>query len=243
MTVDAAPQAAERDGRLRAPATLTQLFFDAVAVHDRPNALQVKVGGAFQPISHRTLAERVRRTALGLKALGLQSDARVSILSENRPEWAIADFACLTARYADVPIYPTLPAEQMRYILRDAGVSAIFVSTEEQAAKIASLRSSLPELVWVIAFEDSATSGVDLTLSVLEAKGAAAETPATIAQYRDEALRVTPDDVATIIYTSGTTGEPKGAVLTHGNIASNIAALTAGLRQLRSGCCGGKAWR
>ncbi|MBX6332168.1 MAG: long-chain fatty acid--CoA ligase [Gemmatimonadaceae bacterium] len=225
MTVAAAPQTAERDGRLRAPATLTQLFFDAVDIHDRPNALQVKVGGTYQPISHRTLAERVRRAALGLKALGLPADARVSILSENRPEWAIADYACLTARYADVPIYPTLPAEQMRYILRDAGVCAIFVSTEEQAAKIASLRSSLPELTWVIAFEDNATSGVDLTLSALEAKGAAAETPATIAQYRDDALRVTPDDVATIIYTSGTTGEPKGAVLTHGNIASNIAAV------------------
>ena len=84
------------------PGTLTQLFFDACEKFDKPDALQVKVGGSYQPISHRTLLERVRRVALGLHALGVQRGDRVAIISENRPEWAIADYACLTASLTDV---------------------------------------------------------------------------------------------------------------------------------------------
>ena len=73
------------------PGTLNQLFFSAIERYDKPNALQVKVGGVYQPISHRTLAERARRTAMGLEALGIHRGDRVALLSENRPEWAIAD--------------------------------------------------------------------------------------------------------------------------------------------------------
>ncbi|HEX6534988.1 MAG TPA: long-chain fatty acid--CoA ligase [Gemmatimonadaceae bacterium] len=208
------------------PETLTQLFFEAAEQHDRPDALLVKSGGAYQPISHRTLLQRVRRTGLGLRALGLPPGARVSILSENRPEWAIADYACLTAGYIDVPLYPTLPAEQMAYILRDAGVVAVFVSTVQHARTIASIRRGLEQIQWVIGLDPDTAEHVDLTLAALEAKGAATETPEVAARYREDALRVRPDDLATIIYTSGTTGEPKGAMLTHGNIASNVAAVT-----------------
>ena len=206
-------------------ATLTQLFVDAVEAHDRPNALQVKVGGAYQAISHRTLGERVRHCAFGLRALGLTRTDRVAILSENRPEWAIADYACLMAGMTDVPIYPTLPAEQIAYILRDSAVAAIFVSTAEQSQKIAEIRDELPALTHVISFTDTAVAGSTMTMAALEAKGAAAMSPEAAARYRDEALAVRSDDLATIIYTSGTTGEPKGAMLTHGNIASNVAAV------------------
>ncbi len=225
MTVTAEPPAAaDRDPRL-APTTLTRLFFDAVDGYDRPNALQVKAGGAYQPISHRTLADRVRHAAFGLRALGLADGASIGILSENRPEWAIADYACLTARYLDVPIYPTLPAEQMAYVLRDAGAAAIFVSSAPQAQKVAAVRASLPALKWVIAFDDVSGDGIDLTLAALEARGAASETPHAAARYRAEAMAIAPNQVATIIYTSGTTGEPKGAMLTHGNMASNVGAV------------------
>ncbi|HEU4640844.1 MAG TPA: long-chain fatty acid--CoA ligase [Gemmatimonadaceae bacterium] len=226
MAVTAVPQRLTDDGAHLSPSTLTQLFFEAVQRHDRPDALQVKVGGSYHPISHRTLLQRVRRTGLGLRALGIPRGARVAILSENRPEWAIADYACLTAGYVDVPIYPTLPAEQMTYVLRDSGAVAVFVSTQEQANKIASIRGELPALTWVIGFTGEVTDGMDLTLAALEAKGAATETPEVAERYREEALRTRPGDLATIIYTSGTTGEPKGAKLTHGNIASNVAAVT-----------------
>jgi len=225
MTVTAEPNASTtRDPRL-APTTLTRLFFDAVEGFDRPNAMQVKVGGAYQPISHRTLATRVRHTAFGLRALGVPGGGVIAILAENRPEWAIADYACLTARYLDVPIYPTLPDEQIAYILQDSGTVAIFVSTAAQAQKIAAVRASVPGLKWVIAFDDVTGNGIDMTLAALEARGAATETPDAAARYRDDALAVAPDQVATIVYTSGTTGEPKGAMLTHGNLASNVAAV------------------
>src|SRR5919201_3523448 len=107
--------------RNSAPDPLNRLFFDAVQKFDKPDALEVKIGGKYQPISHRTLAERVRRAALGLLALGVKKGDRVAILSENRPEWAIADYACLMIGVADVPIYPNLPSDQAAYILRDSG--------------------------------------------------------------------------------------------------------------------------
>ncbi|MEO8880197.1 MAG: long-chain fatty acid--CoA ligase [Gemmatimonadaceae bacterium] len=206
------------------PATLAQLFVDAVEEHDRPNALQAKIDGAYQPLSHRTIADRVRHVAFGLKALGVSVGNRVAILSENRPEWAIADYACLMSGMADVPIYPTLPAEQVAYILRDSGAVAIFVSTKAQAEKVAAVKSELPALQHVIVFDEDAATGGAIRIAALEAKGAAAMTPDAAAQLRATALAIEPDQLATIIYTSGTTGEPKGAMLSHGNIASNVSA-------------------
>jgi long-chain acyl-CoA synthetase len=226
MTAPAAT--APTSGAMRtAPGTLNQLFFDAAERHDKPDALQWKVGGAYQSLSHKTLLERVRRAALGLRALGVTRGARVGLLSENRPEWAIADYACLTSGITNVPLYPTLPAEQMAFILKDSGAVAIFVSTADQAAKIASVRAELPALTQVISFANEKLPGVDITLASLEAKGAALESAATLAQYKADALSVRPDDLATIIYTSGTTGAPKGAMLSHGNITSNVVAVQA----------------
>src|SRR5687767_12035919 len=206
-----------------APGTLAQLFFDAVERYDKPDALQAKVGGIYRPMSHRVLATRVRHLGIGLRALGVERGARVGILSENRPEWAIADYACLTSGVTDVPIYPTLPADQIAYILNDSGAVAIFVSTLDQADKIVAIRSQVPALRTVIAFDELRTA-VELTLSELEQRGAAAETPELLAAWRETAEAVEPDDLATLIYTSGTTGNPKGVMLTHNNIRSNIEA-------------------
>src|SRR3990170_925298 len=122
-----------------APGTLTKLFFDAVEKYNKPDALQLKVNGAFQPISHKTLAQRVARTALGLRALGVKRGDRVGLLSENRPEWAIADYGCLTTGGTDAPLYPSPPADQIAYILKDSGAVACFVSTPEQAAKLTAI--------------------------------------------------------------------------------------------------------
>src|SRR6185503_12203609 len=101
----------------------------AVAKFDKPDALQYKRDGAFRPMSSRELADRVRQVALGLQELGIKRGDRVAILSENRPEWAIADYAALASGLTDVPLYPTLPAEQLPYLLNDSGAVALFVST------------------------------------------------------------------------------------------------------------------
>ncbi len=207
-----------------APGTLAQLFFEAAQRYDKPDALQVKRDGAYRPISHRTLLERVRHVALGLDAIGVRAGDRVAILSENRPEWAITDFACLTAGIPNVPLYPSLPAARLLPLLCDSGVVAAFVSTPEQVRKLAPLRDQVPALRSIVAFSETAPEGADLTLAELEALGRARDDPVVATRYREAALAIAPDDLATIIYTSGTSGEPKGAMLTHDNIASNVAA-------------------
>jgi len=212
-----------RGGPRPAPGTLTRLFFDAVSKFNRPDALQVKVAGTYKPISHGEVADRVRHAARGLASLGVRRGDRVAILSENRPEWAIADFACLTAGLTDVPIYPTLPADQIAYILKDSGAVAIFVSTKIQAEKVREIRAQLPALKTVIGFDDI-PGLVNMSIAELEKRGAEGETSQSIATYKEDALTVKPDDLATLIYTSGTTGEPKGVMLSHDNIYSNVEA-------------------
>jgi len=212
-----------RGGPRPKPGTLNQLFFDAVSKFNRPDALQVKAGGSYRPISHQEVADRVRHAARGLSYLGVRRGDRVGILSENSPEWAIADFACLTAGMTDVPIYPTLPSDQIAYILKDSGATAIFVSNKAQAEKIREIRSQLPALKSVIGF-DEIPGLTNLSIAELEKHGAQGENKETMTTYREDALTTKPDDIATIIYTSGTTGEPKGVMLTHDNIFSNVAA-------------------
>ena len=219
-----APIATAHGGQRPAPGTLNHLFFDAVREYDKPDALQYKAHGAWHPISHRDLADRVRRVALGLQEIGVRRGDRVAILSENRPEWAIADYACLTSGVTDVSIYPNLPADQVRYILNDSGAVTIFVSNAAQAAKVAEIRHDVPAVTHVITFETVLVPGADMTLAELEARGAAADTPERATAYRREADAVRPDDLATLLYTSGTTGDPKGVMLTHDNIYSNVAA-------------------
>ena len=211
------------------PNTLNRLFFDAVARHDKPDALQVKKGGVYQPISSRLLADQVRQVALGLQEMGITRGDRVAILSENRPEWALADYAALTSGLTDVPIYPTLPAEHIPYLLNDSGAVAVFTSTPEQAAKIAEIKSQCAALSHVIGFGDALRPGETATLEQVRARGQAADSPARTEAYRQQALAVTPDQIATLIYTSGTTGEPKGVMLTHDNLYSNVMAGAAAI--------------
>jgi long-chain acyl-CoA synthetase len=206
------------------PGTINELFFEAIEKFDKPDALQYKRGGKYTPVSHREIERRVRHAALGLATLGVKEGDRVAILSENRPEWAIADYASLTSGVTDVPIYPTLPPDQIAFIIKDSGAVAIFVSTADQAAKVAEIRSQVPALTHVISFDEVGPSA-DMTLAALEHRGAAAETPQSLESYRRIAENVHPDALATLIYTSGTTGNPKGVMLTHNNIHSNIEAV------------------
>jgi long-chain acyl-CoA synthetase len=201
--------------------TVNALFFSAVERYHRPDALQVRRDGRYVPISHAELLQHVQRVSLGLSALGIRTGDRVAILSENRPEWVYTDYGCLTAGITDVPVYPTLPAEQIPYILNDSGACAIFVSTEAQAAKIAAIREEIPGVQHVIGFGSTRYTGCELTLDELEELGAKHATPDRLARHKADALAVGVDEVATLIYTSGTTGEPKGVMLTHGNFTTN----------------------
>ncbi|HUQ19814.1 MAG TPA: long-chain fatty acid--CoA ligase [Gemmatimonadaceae bacterium] len=209
-------------GPAPAPGTINQIFFESASRFGKPDAFQYKEGGSYKAMSHDEVLRRVRHVARGLRLSGVERGDRVAILSENRPEWAIADYACLTGGLTDVPLYPTLPADQIAYIIRDSGAVAVFVSNAEQAAKVASIRDEVPALRLVIGFEKTASPGVT-SFADLERLGANGETKELIAEYRRDADAVQPADLATLIYTSGTTGQPKGVMLTHDNIHSNVA--------------------
>ncbi len=207
-----------------APGTINTLFFDAVERFARADAVSAKVKGVWTPMSHATILERVRRTAYGLARLGVVAHDRVGILSENRPEWLIADYACICTSITDVPIYPTLPGEQLPYLLNDSGTKVIFVSTADQARKVAAIRAQVPTLTHIIGFSATAADGCDLTLAELEALGTQDDTPDRAVRFKADALAISPDQLVTLIYTSGTTGNPKGVMLTQDNLYSNVMA-------------------
>ncbi len=198
------------------------MYFTAIeAFAARPVALRSKRDGRWVDLSYRELAERVQNLSIGLLDLGVARGDRVALLSENRPEWAVADYACLAAGCADVPIYPTLPTKQAEYVLRDSAAAAILVSSATHVDKVQAVRERLPALRHIIAFDAAAVRPGVLSLDEVIARGQSAR--GRYAAWRPRALATAPDDLATIIYTSGTTGDPKGVMLTHGNIASNVA--------------------
>ena len=205
------------------PRTICDIFLSAASC-GKPNLLLFKSGGAWKPISADDFGFTVRALSLGLNALGIQPGDRVAILSENRPEWAMADYAILCAGAWSVPIYPTLPAGQVGPLLADCGARAVIVSTLEQLGKILTIRAQCPSLDHVILMDGNPPreAGFATFHEVVERGRPTLEmSPAIFEQRRS---RVRPEDVATIIYTSGTTGEPKGAMLTHGNFVSNVVA-------------------
>lgn len=206
-------------------ANVAQLFVEAVHTHRRPDALKFKRAGAWHSISHDKVYDDVRRLALGLGALGVQAGDRVAILSENRPEWLLSDFACVMNGAVSVPLYPVLPAEQIEYQLRDCEASLIFVSNDEQLAKIRELKAELPALKHVITYEQPAQSDGTMSLREVLERGESELPRHPDAEYRQRALSTDPHDILTIIYTSGTTGRPKGVMLTHNNLASNVSDL------------------
>ena len=202
--------------------TLCDIFYHSVETYRKPAALRYKKDGAWRDISSEEFRRAVEELSMGLRGLGVERGDKVAILSENRPEWLYADLATLCAAALDVPIYTSLTASQALYILNDSQSKAIFVSNEAQAAKVAEIRAQAPGLKHVIRMDDVAGDGT-LTLSALRKMGADALS-ADRGAVKARASEPQPPDVATIIYTSGTTGEPKGVMLTHDNIVSNVVA-------------------
>jgi long-chain acyl-CoA synthetase len=193
--------------------TLTDIFFTIGATPREQAMLVLDRGGAWSAISSGEVMRRVRAVAAALRSWGLAKGDRVAILGENRWEWAVADYACLALGIVDVPLYPTLLAEQLAPLLADSGARAIFVSTRAQFDKIASIRASTA-LEQIVIMDDEDVSGAVKFSSLLS-------TPPD-PHFDQIAQAVQPADLATLIYTSGTTGDPKGVMLTHGNIASNV---------------------
>jgi len=200
--------------------TLAQLLVHSVTSYDKPDFMLFKKAGAYQPIAAAEFGESVKHLALGLRALGFEPGQKLCLLSENRPAWTMTDFATLAAGGLTVPIYTTLVPEQIRYIIDDSDAAVVVVSSAEHWKKIEPLRARLDKVRHYITFADAAPPGV-LTLAEVQKKGGdlAAKEPGL---FDELVARVKPDDAATLIYTSGTTGVPKGVILTHDNLVSNI---------------------
>ena len=203
-------------------ATLVDVFLGVVRKHKRPDTLNYKSGDRWVPISSDEMLQRAQSIAAGLHAIGLKPGDRVALLSESRVEWTLTDAGSIFAGTVDVPIYPTLTPPQVRYILNDSGACVLFL---ENRAKFDELKEALgecPEVKHVIFFEPAEVTPDDgLTLAQLEEKGRELEQrePGHITRSSQQTK---PDELATIIYTSGTTGEPKGVMLTHSNLVSNL---------------------
>jgi long-chain acyl-CoA synthetase len=169
------------------------------------------------PISSTEIYRGVVGVARALESWGVRKGDRVAILSENRPEWTITDFAALALGAVTVPIYSTQTTEQTAFLLNDSGARVIAVSTKNQLEKVLTIQRHTP--VERILVMDAVETAHAVHMQGLMLRGPTEFDPEFDARSRS----VGPDDLATIIYTSGTTGTPKGAMLTHGNMASNVA--------------------
>ncbi len=205
------------------PRTVPELFFQAVERHDHRHFMRYKTAGEYVSIPAGEFREEVELGAFGLTSWGVEPGDRVALLSENRPGWAFADLSTLCAGGWTVPIYPSLGAEEVEYILKDSGSVVCFVSDQEQLDKVIEVRDRLPDLRCVITLDPIEREDDEACCTARElierGKAARESAPGTI---EERLAGIDPEDVASILYTSGTTGRPKGVMLTHRNFVSNV---------------------
>lgn len=205
--------------------TLNDIFFDITSRKSNHVMLWQDDQGNWRPLSPKQVYQRVRAVARCFLSWGVKKGDRIALLAENRWEWAVTDFASLAIGAVDVPIYPTLLAEQIADLLSDSGAKVVVVSTRKQYEKIAAIRH-LTSIEHVVLMDDEQLPDTVLFSALIA--GADVRGPVLDAEFDQIAREIEPSDLATLIYTSGTTGEPKGVMLTHGNIAANLAHSSVG---------------
>ena len=196
--------------------TLNDVFFTMLE-RNSDRVMLSREDGIWKNIPALQLRSWVYATARQLQAWGIKKGDRVILLSENRPEWAIADFACLLLGAVDVPIYATQTSDQCLFVLQNSEARVAFVSSRQQYEKIAAIRDQT-KLDYVVIMDNASEITEAIPMQSFLRSAPAEDDPGLAALGR----QVEPDDLATLIYTSGTTGTPKGVMLTHGNLASNI---------------------
>jgi long-chain acyl-CoA synthetase len=215
------PTVREEDSMIK---TLSELLLNTLKEYPKDDLMLYKKEGAYVPLSTREFGDKVRALSLGLRELGLGPGDKLIILSENRPEWVMTDFATLCRGALTVPIYTTLVPEQVQYIIEDSDAKIVVYSGQELGHKIEAVKDRLAKVKHFISFSSEAPKGV-LTLERVLEMGRKADA-ADPGLFEREALLVKPDDEASLIYTSGTTGVPKGVILTHGNFVTNLTAVS-----------------
>lgn len=204
--------------------TLSQLFLNTIKSYPKDDLMLYKKDGSFTPISTAEFEKQVKHFALGLRDLNYEAGDKLIILSENRPEWVMTDMANLCLGGVTVPIYTSLVPEQIKYIIDNSDAKVVVFSDDEMWEKIKAIQSELIKVEHYITCQADGPEGT-LTFADVQKRGErlAKEQPDL---FEELALKVKPDDVASIIYTSGTTGAPKGVMLMHSNFVSNVEAVT-----------------
>jgi long-chain acyl-CoA synthetase len=214
------------------PTTIALLPFFASGRFPRPDFVGQCRDGRVTFTSGGDLLPRVRDISLGLSALGMTRGSRVAILSESRPEWLFTDLAVAAGGGVTVPVYPTLSAEQIAFILRDCGASIVVVSTAAQLDKLRAVLADVPSVGTIVMIEPYSLALPTTRMVTLEVVSAMGHDRlragwGVAREFHEGARQISPDDLATIIYTSGTTAEPKGVMLTHGNLVANLEGVLA----------------
>jgi long-chain acyl-CoA synthetase len=203
--------------------TLNELFLKAIEEQNKPDCLQYKSEGQYRGISSQEALRKAAALASALERLGARPGQRIALLSENRPEWTLTDYAILGMCAVTVPLYPTLLEPDLEYILRDSESKGIVVATDVQLRKVLNIWGKLPALKFVLAMDCSsvAETGANCWEGSVESE-LGWSGPTLIDSFKAKALDARPGDTASLIYTSGTMGQPQGVILTHANIVSNI---------------------
>jgi long-chain acyl-CoA synthetase len=209
--------------------SIPHILFNTISNYPDKTALKFQKPDGYQSFTYTEFGEQVKLITNGLATLGLKPGDKIAILSNNRPEWVISDFAVFCLKGVTVPVYQTLPANQIEYVLKDSEARAIFVENQEQFDKIAQIDKALPDLEFVIVF-DQVESDIRqvYTYQNLLNKGQIYQKKHP--EYFDQSMNsIQPDDICSMVYTSGTTGNPKGVMLHHRGFVTDIVNTEARL--------------
>jgi long-chain acyl-CoA synthetase len=202
---------------------LVELLYESVTVHGTQECIRYKQDGAYTSLTYLAFWDHVKRLAAGLTQRNVKFGDKVAILSNNCPEWAMSDYALLLIGAVVVPIYPSIPAEQVAYILKNADVSTVIVQDKEQLKKVLGVWPESLRKVIVISPDDAYFDLIATTHDV--SRFSDVMVPQSPSDEEISNFRIIPDThLATIVHTSGTSGNPKGVMLSHGNIVSNVQA-------------------
>lgn len=202
------------------------LLSTATKFKEKDIAFRYRVNDEYKRLSYDELLDDVSALMLALMELGLHTNDRVGLLSENRIEWIVASFAINSTGAVDVPVFPILSSKQLEYIFFDAEVSAIIISEKQQLDKILQIKDEIPSLRHIIVMDDICEDEVFVKCySELIRRGEELRSlEKRIHILKKQSKKIKPSDLLTLIYTSGTTGDPKGVMLSHENVISNVFA-------------------